>query len=114
MEPKNDDVWLHRATGKRYEILNYGISEKNLVPVVIYRELGKHGGVWVRPCYEFFDGRFERVARHEEGGPTASGKMVLEVPDHSVPDRNPQVARRDTRPVPPRGRDPVIGVNPDG
>lgn len=51
--------WKHRKGGL-YTIIGFGLIEADLTPSVIY---GDHNGnIWVRPCSEFFDGRFERIA----------------------------------------------------
>lgn len=50
--------WLHKRSGKHYQVVATGFIEANLTPCVIYQ--AKAGGViWVRPYKEFVDGRFE-------------------------------------------------------
>lgn len=53
--------WKHDKGGL-YEIVGFGTIEKTLEAAVIYREIGSsRNGIWIRPCYEFFDGRFTLV-----------------------------------------------------
>lgn len=67
--PPQKDVWLHEKSGNLYRIVGFGIMEETLVPVVSYAPAhgphgavwGQHGAVWVRPCTEFFDGRFRQM-----------------------------------------------------
>lgn len=56
-------IWRHLKTGGAYRIVGYTIIEATLTPAVIYQNA--HGASFVRPCAEFFDGRFvqEPVAR---------------------------------------------------
>lgn len=50
--------WEHRKGG-RYELLGFGVQERDLVPVVLYQEVGSSSHpIFTRPCAEFFDGRF--------------------------------------------------------
>ena len=53
--------WEHKKGG-RYELLGFGIREHDLVPIVFYQrtEVGSTP-IFVRPCVEFFDGRFRRI-----------------------------------------------------
>lgn len=56
-------VWKHMKTGNLYEIVGFGLVEKTLTPSVIYRQHSAvigYSSLWVRPCEEFFDGRFVR------------------------------------------------------
>lgn len=50
-------TWFHKKTGDEYEILDHGLQEANLEPVVIYKSV-RGGPTWVRPARDFFDGRF--------------------------------------------------------
>ena len=53
-------LWVHKKTGNKYTILHFGVQEKTICPVVIYQQVGVvEAPVWVRPCKEFFDGRFK-------------------------------------------------------
>lgn len=52
--------WEHVKTKQSYSIIAFGLIEKTLEPSVIYQ--GANGQVWVRPCHEFFDGRFKQTA----------------------------------------------------
>lgn len=54
--------WHHIKSGGVYEILEFGLIEASLTPCVIYR-LISGGNVWIRPCSEFFDGRFEPIVQ---------------------------------------------------
>lgn len=56
-------LWQHKK-GSVYEILGYAVEEATLNPVVIYRSLSG-GGVWTRPCKNFFDGRFTQIVSPE-------------------------------------------------
>lgn len=51
--------WKHRKRDEIVAILHFGHIEATLVPCVIYQDV-RSSLVWVRPCDEFFDGRFER------------------------------------------------------
>lgn len=51
--------WKHKNGGS-YQIIYFGLVEKTMEPCVVYMSLS-NGTIWVRPCWEFFDGRFERV-----------------------------------------------------
>jgi len=59
-------IYKHKATGRLYKILHFGIDEATLTPVVIYTRYTKDANayrflteIWTRPCHVFFDGRFE-------------------------------------------------------
>lgn len=56
-QDKYPGVWVHRKGG-RYRIVDFAVSEMTMQPVVIYESLD-HFLKWVRPCSEFFDGRFK-------------------------------------------------------
>lgn len=56
-----DVQWRHKKTGNMYRIVRFGIIEKTLSPAVIYEPLEEPGALFVRPCEEFFDGRFVMV-----------------------------------------------------
>ena len=51
-------IFIHKKSGKKYEILHFGVEEKSATPVVIYKS--ETGTIWTRPASEFFDGRFEQ------------------------------------------------------
>lgn len=53
-----DVQWRHKKTGNMYRIVRFGIIEKTLSPAVIYEPVEEPGALFVRPCDEFFDGRF--------------------------------------------------------
>lgn len=53
--------WRHTKSGNLYEIQDFVLQEQTITPSVLYRSI-KDGTVWVRPCTEFFDGRFVREA----------------------------------------------------
>lgn len=50
-------IWKHKKGGL-YRVEGYCVIEKGLVPAVMYRAIDKEGPVFIRPCDEFFDGRF--------------------------------------------------------
>ena len=52
--------FTHLKSGKTYTILDFGVMEATLEPMVLYRrvDLMPNGPIWIRPCKEFFDGRF--------------------------------------------------------
>lgn len=107
--------WKHRKTQKIYRIREFGINEEGLYPVVIYSPVDNPDSIWVRPCYEFFDGRFmaqaaaltspePRMKAFARGGPVTVRAEVPVMGSHGpeaiLPD--PQVARRDTMAVRPK------------
>lgn len=51
--------WRHKKTDHLYEVVDFGLQEDNLCPIVIYRSV-QDARVWTRPCVQFFDGRFVR------------------------------------------------------
>lgn len=55
-------VWTHLKSGDRYQIMNFGLRERDLEPMVIYAKEGFNGPCFIRTCMEFFDGRFVNVA----------------------------------------------------
>ncbi len=57
--PKVPGVWKHKYGG-RYEIVEFCVIEEGCVPAVLYRSL-KDGSLWIRPCSNFFDGRFQQI-----------------------------------------------------
>lgn len=63
-----DVVWKHLKSGNLYRIETFALRESDLTPLVVYRSRvpGEPGQTFVRPCTEFFDGRFV-----VEGGVTA-------------------------------------------
>lgn len=65
MQKASPFAYVHQASGKKYVIVDFGIREHDLCPVVYYRAFpgGDFSPVWNRPCSEFFDGRFvaERI-----------------------------------------------------
>lgn len=61
---RSDDqasTWRHVKTGGLYRLLRVGKLEACQTPVAVY--VGVDALVWVRPCSEFFDGRFEEVSQ---------------------------------------------------
>lgn len=55
-------LWRHRKTGAIYVIIGYTVIEDSWTPAVRYQKAGSRpGGDVVRPCAEFFDGRFEAI-----------------------------------------------------
>ena len=57
-----DVRWQHAKSGKVYKIVGFGLEEATLTPVVVYEgksENGEAWQTWTRPCWEFFDGRFQ-------------------------------------------------------
>ena len=57
--------WKHKKTGNIYRIVDFVIIEKTLTPAVCYEPVVEPGGLFVRPCKEFFDGRFEMISADE-------------------------------------------------
>lgn len=56
--------WRHKKRGSEYELVGMAeVQVLNLIQegdlVAVYR--AKDGKLWVRPEYEFFDGRFEKI-----------------------------------------------------
>lgn len=60
-------LWKHKKTGHLYRIMGFALIEKGLVPAVIYARDGELTQ-FIRPCDEFFDGRFRQVDMIEEVG----------------------------------------------
>lgn len=62
-EIKPRELWRHKKRGGIYEVIHRGRMQidGNLdhEKVIVYR--AEDGTIWVRPEYEFMDGRFERV-----------------------------------------------------
>jgi len=61
--PKPGTRWRHR-TGGEYEVIGTAIQESNCSPVVMYRGLGSI--TWIRPLYEFLDGRFTQITPDQQ------------------------------------------------
>ena len=57
-------LFLHEKSGNVYEFLHIAINEKSLVSNVVYRDID-NGLIWIRPVYEFFDGRFTEMYRRK-------------------------------------------------
>lgn len=55
--PDEAPLWRH-TNGFLYRITGFCIIEKGMVPAVMYERYQAAGPTWVRPCSEFFDGRF--------------------------------------------------------
>lgn len=70
-------IWTHLASGDRYQIMNFGLREHDLEPVVIYAREGFGGPVWVRTCMEFFSGRFANLPEPEEMPMTTTVNIVV-------------------------------------
>ena len=64
-----DLIYTHQKTGGHYRIIHFGIRESDMTPVVIYKTLIGNT-VWVRPCSEFFDGRFVTGGAEPSAGGT--------------------------------------------
>lgn len=56
-QPRYPGLWTH-SKGGEYRILGFGVIEQGAIPAVIYQSI-KDGSVWIRPCANFFDGRFK-------------------------------------------------------
>ncbi len=54
------ETYLHKKTGRLYEVLCNATRESDGVLMVVYKSIAT-GDRWVRPADEFNDGRFERV-----------------------------------------------------
>lgn len=52
-------LWRHKKTDHLYEVVNFGLNESDLCPIVVYVSV-QTGQLWVRPVAEFFDGRFKK------------------------------------------------------
>jgi hypothetical protein len=75
-------------------------------PVVIYCRVDGTGGFWVRPCEEFFDGRFRQTQRAAPAIFRGAGVNRVTGPEKEPGELDvdhDRVARRDTTAV----RDPV-------
>lgn len=59
-EPKRDDLFRHRATGKHYRVTGMATHSETGERMVIYRCVSM-SVAWVRPLTMFMDGRFEIV-----------------------------------------------------
>lgn len=60
-DPDFRDVrWRHVKSGGIYNIIHFALREKDLEPLVVYREHkpGEATPTWTRPLSEFLDGRF--------------------------------------------------------
>jgi hypothetical protein len=75
-------LWKHVKSGERYCILSFAVNERDCSPVVVYQNETGKGPVWVRPCAEFFDGRFRQVDMFAD--------------EVEVEDLNPELVRVDT------------------
>lgn len=73
-------LWKHKKTGHLYRIMGFVLIEKGLVPAVIY---ARHGELtqFIRPCDEFFDGRFRQVDMIEEEDPIMEVEDIFEEED---------------------------------
>jgi len=75
-------LWKHKKTGHLYRIMGFALIEKGLVPAVIYARDGELTQ-FIRPCDEFFDGRFRQVDAvwekddDEEDGPKVLNQDLL-------------------------------------
>lgn len=63
------EEFIHVKTKGHYRILNLAVMQASNNPldnqaVVIYAPIGKQG-LYVRPTFEFCDGRFQRINRSE-------------------------------------------------
>ena len=54
-------VWLHGKTEHVYFIEKHTVREHDLCPCVVYTRWSDHSLCWVRPTYQFLDGRFKRM-----------------------------------------------------
>lgn len=54
------EIYLHKKSGRLYEVMCNATRESDGVMMVVYRSIAT-GDRWVRPAAEFNDGRFERV-----------------------------------------------------
>lgn len=86
--------WRHRKTGHDYRIIGFCLIEKTLTPAVMYARVGELT-TFIRPCDEFFDGRFRQVIpemeKPEEVEPEAPAeverKTFAPINEESVADR---------------------------
>lgn len=56
-QPRYPGIWAH-SKGGRYRIIGFCIIEASMEPAVQYGSVD-NATVWIRPCSEFFDGRFK-------------------------------------------------------
>jgi len=54
-------IYRHKKSGNDYEFLGLALLESTTETMAIYRAI-EDGLTWVRPCKEFFDGRFEFIS----------------------------------------------------
>lgn len=58
-------IWKHKKGGL-YRITMFCVIESGLVPAVAYQAVDGGGPVFIRPCSEFFDGRFRQQIEEPE------------------------------------------------
>jgi len=51
--------WRHKKTGNLYRVIDHVVIENGVTPAVLYEAWDSPKTKWVRPCAEFYDGRFE-------------------------------------------------------
>lgn len=58
-----NEVYVHKTTGKQYQVVEFGRMESTHEPVVIYKAVNanEYTTCWVRPYKEFRE-KFERVS----------------------------------------------------
>lgn len=98
-------IWTHLKSGGRYQIMNFGLREKDLEPLVIYAAEGFNGPVFVRTCMEFFDGRFVNVAvdgdAEKPGKPEIMIRLAMPELDKVIAEMSPEeIAIATGRPEP--------------
>ena len=63
-----ETLWQHRKSGGVYRIVDFCVIERGLVPSVSYQSVTGQGPKFIRPCEEFFDGRFTQVEKTGANG----------------------------------------------
>lgn len=74
--------WRHRKTGHDYRIIGFCLIEKTLTPAVMYARVGELT-TFIRPCDEFFDGRFRQVIPEMEKPEEVEPSLELQFLDGS-------------------------------
>lgn len=101
----NRVLWLHKKTGKIYQIVSFALEEQTLAIVVAYRAFAEDKDVacqtWTRPVEEFFDGRFTiyedlplfasgGAVKGQHGGLMRAASVDFPIPaDRIVPPQEP-------------------------
>lgn len=57
-KPKIRSYWVHKKTGREYQVITVGLWEETLEECVVYVSLDTEQRCWIRPLEFFMDGRF--------------------------------------------------------